>query len=179
MSDSASYKTPNLLLKRLCWRSLKFYLWLILQKNLIFLFWEKFRKALVNKTVRSVTIFSKWKYQVRETVRWMSAWKFYEKVRWSLKLILAYVVWHTITGVSFWMVIWEGKRNVSRNSDQDRDTVPCNLVIVIIKGRIHCEIFLSKHFVNFTVYLYIKFQLNFFLRFHETFQWKKFLAFKS
>ena len=37
-----------------------------------------------------------------------------------------------------------------------------------LKGRIHCEIFLSRHFmkyefnVNFTVYLYIKFQLNFF-----------------
>ena len=45
-----------------------------------------------------------------------------------------------------------------------------------LKGRIHCEIFLSRHFmkyefnVNFTVYLYIKFQLNFFLCFHETFQ---------
>ena len=41
------------------------------------------------------------------------------------------------------------------------------------------EIFLSGFNVNFTAYLYIKFQLNCFLRFHETFQWKKFLAFKS
>ena len=41
-----------------------------------------------------------------------------------------------------------------------------NSLVITLKGRIHCEIFLSEYFmkywfnVNFIAYLYIKFQLN-------------------